>query len=193
MIDNVDRFNSTHTEVHVNKFLLAVTGMCLLLLGSTAISQNLKIGFVDSQKIFEGLPEAQEAQKVLDAKLQLWQDTLDLRSRSFQSDFEAYQAQQGTMSAAAKEERQQELLRIQQSVQEYRNAKFGQGGEAARMRVEILNPLQKKVLVAIEEVAKEEKINFMFDKLEDAALLLYAEAKFDYTFKVLDRLKRGAK
>lgn len=177
----------------MNKFLLAVTGMCLLLLGSTAISQNLKIGFVDSQKIFEGLPEAQEAQKVLDAKLQLWQDTLDLRSRSFQSDFEAYQAQQGTMSAAAKEERQQELLRIQQSVQEYRNAKFGQGGEAARMRVEILNPLQKKVLVAIEEVAKEEKINFMFDKLEDAALLLYAEAKFDYTFKVLDRLKRGAK
>lgn len=49
------------------------------------------------------------------------------------------------------------------------------------------------MLVAIEEVAKEEKLNFVFDKVEDAALLLYAEAKFDYTFKVLDRLKRGAK
>jgi len=50
-----------------------------------------------------------------------------------------------------------------------------------------------KVLAAIEEVAKEEKLNFVFDKIEDAALLLYAESKFDYTFKVLDRLKRGDK
>lgn len=177
----------------MNKFFLFATGMCLLLLTSGAVSQNLKIGFVDSQKIFEGLPEAQAAQKQLDARLQLWQDTLESMSRSFQADFEAYQAQQGTMSPAAKEERQQELVRQQQIVTEYQKSKFGQGGEATRLRVEVLNPLQKKVLEAIEVVAKEEKINFMFDKLEDAALLLYAEAKFDYTFKVLDRLKRGDK
>ena len=177
----------------MNKLILAATGLCLFLLGSTAFSQNLKIGFVDSQQIFEGLPEAQAAQKVLDAQLQLWQDTLETMSRAYMSDVEAYQAQQGTMSASAKEERTQMLIRQQQTVQDYRTSKFGQNGDAARMRVEVLNPLQKKVLAAIEEIAKEEKINFMFDKLQDAALLLYAEAKFDYTFKVLDRLKRGAK
>jgi outer membrane protein len=177
----------------VNKFILSAVALCLLLLAPAITAQNLKLGFVDSQKIFEGLPEAQAAQKKLDARLQQWQDTLEVMSRNFQADFEAYQAQQGAMSTAAKEERQQELLRMQQAVQDYRTAKFGQGGEAARMRIDILNPLQQKVLEAIEEVAKEEKINFMFDKLEDAAILLYADAKFDYTFKVLDRLKRGAK
>ncbi|MCZ7557408.1 MAG: OmpH family outer membrane protein [Bacteroidia bacterium] len=177
----------------MNKISVSVAAVCLLLLSSAALSQNLKIGYVDSQKIFEGLPEAQAAQKQLDARLQLWQDTLETMSRAFQSDFEAYQAQQGTMSAAAKEQRQQELLRQQQTVTEYQKAKFGQGGEATRLRLEVLNPLQKKVLDAIELVAKEEKINFMFDKLEDAALLLYADSKFDYTFKVLDRLKRGDK
>ncbi|HOJ04688.1 MAG TPA: OmpH family outer membrane protein [Bacteroidota bacterium] len=164
-----------------------------LVMTAQAQSQNLKIGFVDSQKIFEGLPEAQEVQRDLDARLQTWQDTLETLSRNFQSEVEAYQAQQGTMSEAAKEQRQQELMRLQQQVQEYQKAKFGQGGEAARLRQSVLSPLQKKVLVAIEEVAKEEKLNFVFDKVEDAALLLYAEAKFDYTFKVLDRLKRGAK
>jgi outer membrane protein len=177
----------------VNKFILSAVALCLLLLAPAITAQNLKLGFVDSQKIFEGLPEAQAAQKQLDARLQQWQDTLEVMSRNYLADFEAYQAQQGAMSTAAKEERQQELLRMQQAVQDYRTAKFGQGGEAARMRIDILNPLQQKVLEAIEEVAKEEKINFMFDKLEDAAILLYADAKFDYTFKVLDRLKRGAK
>jgi hypothetical protein len=33
----------------------------------------------------------------------------------------------------------------------------------------------------------------VFDKIEDAAMLLYAEAKFDYTFKVLDFMKRGSR
>jgi outer membrane protein len=181
-------------EVHVNRILpFMAVALLALVMTAQAQSQNLKIGFVDSQKIFEGLPEAQEVQRDLDARLQTWQDTLETLSRNFQSEVEAYQAQQGTMSEAAKEQRQQELMRLQQQVQEYQKAKFGQGGEAARLRQSVLSPLQKKVLVAIEEVAKEEKLNFVFDKVEDAALLLYAEAKFDYTFKVLDRLKRGAK
>lgn len=181
-------------EVHVNRILpFMAVALLALVMTAQAQSQNLKIGFVDSQKIFEGLPEAQEVQRQLDAQLQTWQDTLETLSRNFQSEVEGYQAQQGTMSEAAKEQRQQELMRLQQQVQEYQKAKFGQGGEAARLRQSVLSPLQKKVLVAIEEVAKEEKLNFMFDKVEDAALLLYAEAKFDYTFKVLDRLKRGAK
>lgn len=181
-------------EVHVNRILpFMAVALLALVMTAQAQSQNLKIGFVDSQKIFEGLPEAQEVQRQLDAQLQTWQDTLETLGRNFQSEVEGYQAQQGTMSEAAKEQRQQELMRLQQQVQEYQKAKFGQGGEAARLRQSVLSPLQKKVLVAIEEVAKEEKLNFVFDKVEDAALLLYAEAKFDYTFKVLDRLKRGAK
>jgi outer membrane protein len=159
----------------------------------TAGAQNLKIGFVDSQKIFEGLPDAQEVQKKLDAQLGVWQDSLDIMTKSFQAEFEAYQAQQGAMSESAKEEKQQYLMRMQQEVTDYRTRKFGQTGDAARLRQTMLQPLQNKVLKAIEEVAKEEKLNFVFDKIEDAALLLYAESKFDYTFKVLDYLKRGSR
>lgn len=167
--------------------------VCFLTFTMTAVAQNLKIGFVDSQKIFEGLPDAQEVQKKLDAQLGVWQDSLDIMTKNFQSEFEAYQSQQGTMSEAAKEEKQQFLMRMQQEVTDYRTRKFGQTGDAARLRQTMLQPLQNKVLKAIEDVAKEEKLNFVFDKIEDAALLLYAETKFDYTFKVLDYLKRGSR
>ncbi|MBR9975883.1 MAG: OmpH family outer membrane protein [Bacteroidetes bacterium] len=177
----------------MTRFSLFLTAVCLVAFGMTAGAQNLKIGFVDSQKIFEGLPEAQEVQTQLDAQLGLWQDTLDIMARSFQTDFEAYQAQQGMMSEEAKQTKQQELMRMQQEVTDYRTRKFGQTGDAARLRQSMLQPLQAKVLKAIEEVAKQEKLNFVFDKIEDAAMLLYAEAKFDYTFKVLDYLKRGSR
>ncbi len=172
---------------------LILSGMCLLLLTFGAEAQNLKIGYVDSQKIFEGLPEAREAQEVLDAKMMVWQDSLDLMSKDFQESVEAYQAQEGMMSETAKQQKQKELMRTQQFVQDYRQQKFGQNGEAAQMRVLILAPLQKQVLKAIEKIAKEEKLHFVFDKMEDASILLYAQEKFDYTFKVLDMLKRGNK
>ena len=42
----------------------------------------------------------------------------------------------------------------------------------------------------IQEVAKEEGMNFVFDKAGDV-LLLYADAQYDITYKVLDKLKRG--
>ena len=43
---------------------------------------------------------------------------------------------------------------------------------------------------AIEELAKDEKIGFVFDKAGGLGLI-YAEDKNDITFKVLDRIKRG--
>ena len=180
-------------EVTVKKLTLILSGMCLMLLTFGAEAQNLKIGYVDSQKIFEGLPEAREAQEVLDARMQVWQDSLDLMSKEFQASVEAYQAQEGMMSETAKQQKQKELMRTQQVVQDYRQTKFGQNGEAAQMRVLILAPLQKQVLEAIKKIAKEENLHFVFDKMEEASILLYAQEKFDYTFKVLDMLKRGDK
>ena len=177
----------------MKRISLFLSTVCLLAFSLTAGAQNLKIGYVDSQKIFEGLPEAQDVQKALDAQLGVWQDSLELMTRNFQSEYEAYQAQQAMMSESVKEEKQQVLMRMQQEVADYRTRKFGQSGDAARLRQSMLQPLQNKVLKAIEDMAKEEKLNFVFDKLEDAALLLYAEAKFDYTFKVLDLLKRGSR
>ena len=43
------------------------------------------------------------------------------------------------------------------------------------------------------EAAKKAWYPDVFDKIEDATIVLYAQEKYDYTFKVLDMLKRGSK
>jgi outer membrane protein len=50
--------------------------------------------------------------------------------------------------------------------------------------------IKRKIYTAIEQVAKTESMQFVFDKSGDI-LLLYADASFDITFQVLDKLKRG--
>jgi outer membrane protein len=61
-----------------------------------------------------------------------------------------------------------------------------------RKEKSVLKPLRDKIIDAIEEVAREEKLNFVFDKAGDV-ILLYADKQFDITFKVLDKLTRGSK
>jgi Skp family chaperone for outer membrane proteins len=54
-----------------------------------------------------------------------------------------------------------------------------------------MSPVKDKIIKAIQSVAKEEGMSFVFDKGAEVPVLLFGDAKFDVTFKVLDRLKRG--
>jgi Skp family chaperone for outer membrane proteins len=54
-----------------------------------------------------------------------------------------------------------------------------------------LTPIRDRILLTIKEVSKDEKFNFILDKVNPA--LLYADDKFDLTFKVLDKIRRNSK
>lgn len=150
-----------------------------------------KIGYVDSEVILKQLPEAIKAQGELDALIQKWNTQVDSMTMVLQKAYADYQKQEATMTEPKKREIQQTLLAKQQEIEEFRRGKFAQGsGEIFQKQEELLKPVKEKVMKMIEVVAKEEGMNFVFDKTGDI-LLLYADTAFDITFKVLDSLKRG--
>jgi outer membrane protein len=173
----------------VKKYLLIIA---VLIFGSNFISaQNLKLGFVDSQVILEQLPEAIKAQGDLDALTNLWSSQLDSMTMSYQQGLADYQKQANTMPEDKKLAAQQELIQKEQNILEFRRQKFGQGsGEIYQRQEQIFNPVKERIYKAIEEVAKSENMQFVFDKSGDI-ILLYADRAFDVTYKVLDRLKTG--
>ena len=66
------------------------------------------------------------------------------------------------------------------------------GYVVTKKQEEIFNPVKDKIYKAIEEVAKKEGMQFVFDKSGDI-ILLYADPQYDITYKVLDKLKTGGK
>ena len=152
--------------------------------------QALKIGYVNSAKILQELPEAVEAQKKLDAFGKKIQDSLEVISTSYQTKLQEYQAKQGLMTDAAKKTTQQELAALEQKALDYRERQLGREGEYARYQEKLLSPIYEKVKKQIEEVARDEKLSFVFDKTESVQILLYGHPNYDYTYKVLDKLKR---
>jgi outer membrane protein len=173
----------------VKKFIVIL----FVLLGITVSAQSQqKIGYVDSQIILNQLPEAIKAQSDLDAITKLWSDQLDSMTLNYQQMLQDYQKQSGTMSDEQKLAKQQELIAMEQNILGFRNQKFGQpNGAIYTKQEEIFAPVKKKIYAAIEDVAKGEGMQFIFDKSGDI-ILLYADAAFDITYKVLDHLKRGS-
>lgn len=169
-------------------------GSLFIILLFTAVfvqAQNLKIGYVNSAKILQEFPEAQDAQKKIDAKGQSWQAELERMSKDLQAKYEAFQKKEATLTDQAKRDQREDLVQLEQQGVQFRQDKFGNTGELAVLTDSLLTPIKKKVMKAIEVIAKEQKLQFVFDRNEQILVLLYGEAKFDFTNLVIDRLKRG--
>lgn len=173
----------------MKNFVLTLLASAIGLTG--AFAQTQKIGYVNSAKIFQELPAAQEAQRKIDAMGKPIQDSLEAMQRELQTRYEDYQKREAMLNDAAKKAEQQKLVDFQRKAEEYRMAKLGNDGELARETEKLLTPLRERIKNAIATVAKEEKYSFVFDKTETIQILLYGDPAHDITFKVIDRLKRG--
>ncbi len=164
--------------------------MCCLAFATNA--QNLKIAYVNSETILRELPEAVEAQKELERTVKGWQDELERMGKDLQEAVADYQAKQSMMDPTAKAGKEKMIQDMQQKARDFQSQKFDtRDGDAAKLRDKKFAPVQEKVLDMIKTIAKEEGVNFIFDKTSITANLLYADAKFELTYKVIDRLKRG--
>ncbi len=158
---------------------------------TTSIFAQQKIGYVDSQVILNQYPEAVKAQSDLDGMAAKWSRQIDSLSQALQKNYEDFQKQSTTMTQDKQREIGQQLVRKEQEIRDFQQQKFGQqNGELYRKQEELLSPIKEKIFDAIDKVAKEEGLQFVFDKAGDV-ILLFADEQFDITFKVLDKLKRG--
>ncbi len=153
-------------------------------------NEPLKIGYVNSTTILNQLPDAQAAQRKLDALMKAWSDTVDQMSKEYQGRVDAYTKQSAMMTTQAKEQAQNEINQLQQQILAYRQEKVGQGGELDQTREKLLKPIRDRVYSVIAQVARLQHMQFVFDKSDQAAVLLYADPDYDLTFKVLDILTR---
>ncbi len=165
---------------------IALCTIMLLSVGSMALGQ-VKIGYVSTDGIMKQLPDAQDAQKQLDAFVVQWQGELNKLQQDWQKKFDDYDKRKLIMTEQRRAEAERELRELDQRMAEFRNKKFGQNGELFTKQNELMKPVQDRVFKAIQDVALEESYDYVFDKSGEI-LLMYANSKYDLTPKVLSKL-----
>jgi outer membrane protein len=158
---------------------------------SPSVNAQVKIGFVNSAKILQEYPEAVDANRRLDEMGKRWQAELETMSKTYQQRVQDYQKKEALMKEDEKKAQQEDLLAQERKIYDYRQQKFCNEGDLAVTTDSLLRPIKQKVMRVIESVAKDQKIQFMFDRNEQIVVLLYGEPKYDYTNLVIDKLKRG--
>jgi outer membrane protein len=157
-----------------------------------ADAQQLRFGYVNSSVIMNQFEDAQLAQRQLETLVQSWETELRTKIEDLQEKYEDYQQKQQLMTEQARIDSQQQLVELEQEINQYQRERFGQGGQIVNEQERIFRPVREKILNAIESVARSENLDLVLDKTDEVPVLLYAQSKFDITFKVLDILKRGS-
>ncbi len=167
------------TIISLSFFLMAFSSM--------AFSQ-LKIGYVDSKTIMEKLPEAQDAKQKLNQFIEDWKSELNKMKAERNTKQEDYDRRKLIMTEQTRTKLEAEIKKLDKDIDNYREKKFGTNGELFQKQEELMKPVQNKIFNAIQDIAKDQDLDFVFDRSGDI-MLLYAKDKYDITQDVLDRLK----
>ncbi len=149
---------------------------------------QLKIGYVDSNTIMDNLPDAQDARQKLDALVKEWQGELNKKEAAWKAKYDDYEKRKLIMTDQTRAEMETELMNMEKEISDYREKKFGTNGELFQKQDELMKPVQNKIFNAIQDIAQDEDLDFVFDRSGDV-MLLYAKEEYDITNKVLDKLK----
>ncbi len=162
--------------------------IALVFLFASVAFPQAKIGWISSRTIMDKLPEAQEAQAQLDALVTEWQNELAKMQNEWQKKFAEYDKKKLILTDQMRADSERELQDLDRKISEYRNRKFGQNGELFQKQNELMKPVQDKIYKAIQDVAKDEGYDYIFDKSGEI-LLMYTNEKFDLTLTVLEKIK----
>ena len=166
--------------------------VALLLAAATLTQAQSKIGHINSEAIMQTLPEAIDAQKTLDQLVSQWEGELQKMQADWKKKFDDYDKRKLILTDQARADAERELRELDQSISDYRNKKFGQNGELFQKQNDVMKPIQNKIFKVLEEIAKEENYDYVFDKSGEI-LLLYANDKNDLTQKVISRMQSFGK
>jgi outer membrane protein len=177
--------------IEVKKFVMFAAAVFLFSHLSFSQESPQKTGYVDSQVILNQLPEAIKAQGDITALQTKWVNEGDKLTKQLQDNYSAYQKKSKSLTQEKQLAEQQKLLKEQQSIDDFKKAKFGQpNGEFYVESDSIWKPIKDKIYNAIEVVGKHENMTYVLDKAGNA-IVLYADPKYDITYKVLDYLQTG--
>lgn len=159
-----------------------------LLIGNDAYSQ--KFGYVDTNFILSKMSEYKEAQVEIENVSKRWQEEIHNMYMEIEAMYNEYKAEEVLLTNEMKEERLGAIKKKEEEVKEYQKKVFGFEGLFFLKKQELMKPVQDKVFDAVEKVAKDKRLQIVFDKSGDL-VMIYTDPIHDYTDFVLEELGLG--
>ena len=159
-----------------------------LVLGIATMASAQNYAVVNSEKIFKSIDQYNQAITQLDQMANDYQTKVDAKFEEVEKIYNAYMQRRSQLSAASQQANEENILKLEQEAQKYQESIFGTDGELMKKRLELIQPIQKRVFEAIEAYAKQKGYNMIIDISQNATMLYYSE-RADHTDEIIALLK----
>jgi len=168
------------------KRLILAAAAALLTIGAASAQ---KVIVVDSEKIFKSIDSYNTALKTLDELGEQYQRQVDAKFQEVENLYNNYvNNQRPYLSESARTARENEILTKEEEATKYQEGIFGQNGTLMQKRLELIQPIQKRVFEAIDKYAEANGIDMVLDRAANP-MLLYSSSAADRTQAIIDALK----
>jgi outer membrane protein len=164
--------------------------LSLLVVAAPAVAQAqgpTRVGYIDTRRVIQEAPGAQEARATMEREMQGWQQQLQAMDDSLRTIMTEHQQRSLVMSADARQRREQEIVQKQQGFEQRAQALQQQAG---RRQQELMEPIMERVETVISDVRQAEGFAIIFDVASEA--IVSADPALDITERVIARMKATA-
>jgi outer membrane protein len=179
-------------EVGVKKSPLWIGAalFCVAFSAANPVFAQIKIGYVDSQKLTESYKEAQDAQKQLAEINKGWEEEARNMQRELQTKQDELESQALLLSDEKRKEKEADLQNLYLRFQQFQQEKWGPQGDAYKKQAELMKPVIDKMNAAIKKIGTDEKFDYIFDVI-GGNIVHVGAGQPDLTQKVLDELNKA--
>ena len=166
-----------------SKLLIIVA---LFIFAANAVSaQGQKIGFADVDYIFSQMPDSKQVEAALKAHQGQLESTYKAKVQDYQTKANAYQNLPATTSETVQRDKMMELAQLEQSIQQFEQSAQT---ELNNKRIQLMEPIYKKVGDAIEAVANEQGFDLILTASVGADVILFSKDEYDLSDAVLKKM-----
>jgi len=158
-----------------------------LILCAQAVSlnaQNQRIAFIDSEFILSRMPEYSGLEQRLRSLNEGWREEIKEMEREIQSLDREYIAREILYTEEVRKQKLDEIESKNRIKDQFINSRYGPEGEYFRQQQLILEPLQRRIMDAVERVSTRDNYDFVFDRSGDF-LFLFSRSQWNISEDVL--------
>ncbi len=154
-------------------YLLAVSFLGFATAAQAQQLPALRIGYTDHEVLISNMPQTRTIQEELQAELESGQRILQSMQEDLAGKVDRYQKQQALLSEERRQERQQELIGLEE---ELRNKAAELEQDLVQRELDLMGPIYQQVDTAIQTVAAEKNLDLVLRTQAGPAqpILLYA-------------------
>jgi outer membrane protein len=156
---------------------------CALGMPGGATAANLKIGYIDSARIFQEFKEAQEAQARFDRQVQGWRDEAGEKEKLVKQLRDEVRDLSPILSSLKRQEKEEALQKAIAEHERFVQSIWGPQGRAAQENERTTREVVDQIRAVVEKMAGEKSLDLVLDSA--GGFIIFADKSLDLTGEVV--------